>query len=463
MQESERPGAGEAAASARRRVLIVVSSYAPTMIADMHRARHLAWELPALGWDVEILAPDTSFQHPSCLDEDSGAFFSPGTPVTYVPSFARATLDRLGVGSIGWRALAPLWQAGRRLLRQKRFDLVYISTTHFQLFLLGPIWRAACGVPYVLDFHDPLYKDKNLYRAWLKPGLKHAMARSLFHFIERRAVMPASGIVAVSPLYIEDLRRRYQAAGPPWLKKNRTAVIPFGVAPHDLAVAGGADGAAAAADDSPRIVYVGSGGAIMRRSFELFCQALAAIRDRGWGGLPPPRIELYGTLRGWREGAPKELVEVAASHGVGDLVSEAPGWISYRRSLELLMQSDGALILGVDDAGYMPSKLFTYAYSGKPLLAMLRREGAAYGVFEADAAMGHTLWFSAEGLMPLDKAAQIVRRFLEEAAQHRRFDRRSVIGIHDTAGMALRHTELFADVCGADGQTSAHPDAEKPA
>ena len=28
------------------------------MIADMHRARQLAWELPQLGWEVEILSPD---------------------------------------------------------------------------------------------------------------------------------------------------------------------------------------------------------------------------------------------------------------------------------------------------------------------------------------------------------------------------------------------------------------------
>ncbi len=48
------------------RVLIVTSTYAPAMIADMHRARHLAWELPKLGWQVEILAPDVSFQPASC-------------------------------------------------------------------------------------------------------------------------------------------------------------------------------------------------------------------------------------------------------------------------------------------------------------------------------------------------------------------------------------------------------------
>ena len=40
-----------------RRVLLVTSSYAPTMIADMQRARQLAWQLPEAGWQVEILCP----------------------------------------------------------------------------------------------------------------------------------------------------------------------------------------------------------------------------------------------------------------------------------------------------------------------------------------------------------------------------------------------------------------------
>ena len=39
-----------------RRVLIVTSSYAPTMIADMQRVRQLAWELPKLDWEVEVLS-----------------------------------------------------------------------------------------------------------------------------------------------------------------------------------------------------------------------------------------------------------------------------------------------------------------------------------------------------------------------------------------------------------------------
>ena len=58
-----------------RRVLIVTSSYAPTMIADMQRVRQLAWELPKLGWEVEVLSPSAEYQPATCVDEDSAGFF----------------------------------------------------------------------------------------------------------------------------------------------------------------------------------------------------------------------------------------------------------------------------------------------------------------------------------------------------------------------------------------------------
>src|ERR1035438_4138354 len=93
-----------------RRVLIVTSSYFPTMIADMQRTRHLAWELPNLGWEVEVLNPSTEYQPATCVDEDSAGFFSPYSQAHHVPEIWRDLFRIAGVGSIGWRALLPKWQ-----------------------------------------------------------------------------------------------------------------------------------------------------------------------------------------------------------------------------------------------------------------------------------------------------------------------------------------------------------------
>ena len=86
------------------------------MIADMQRARQLAWQLPEAGWEVEILCPGIDYQPPSCNDADSAEFFSPAAKVHAVPQRAAAFFRFFGIGNIGLRALVPLYFAGRKLL-----------------------------------------------------------------------------------------------------------------------------------------------------------------------------------------------------------------------------------------------------------------------------------------------------------------------------------------------------------
>ncbi|HLP26607.1 MAG TPA: hypothetical protein VK477_13080, partial [Acidobacteriota bacterium] len=62
-------------------------------------------------------------------------------------------------------------------------------------------------------------------------------------------------------------------------------------------------------------------------------------------------------------------------YGVGDLVTEMPQRIGYQDSLRVMCAADGLLLLGSDDRGYSPSKLYPYYLSRRPLLA-LAHEGS---------------------------------------------------------------------------------------
>jgi hypothetical protein len=428
-----------ASGAPRRRVLIIVGSYAPTMIADMHRARHLAWELPKLGWDVEILSPDQGYQPASCIDVDSAAFFAPHTPVHAVPQRLAPVLRAAGIGSIGMRAILPALRAGRALLARRRYDLLYISTAQSVLFLLGPIWRRAFGIPFVLDLHDPVLADGGSARA----DLKHRLSRALSRHVEARAVTAASGLVSVSPQYLDDLRRRYRENDPAWLAPARHAVIPFAVLPGDLAEA-----ARTAAPRIPgsivRIVYVGTGGPVMARSFSLLCRALSHLRARRAERLASVRIELHGTASAVGQRAEANLAAIACGQGLAGIVTESPARVSYRRSLELLTNADGALILGVDDPGYMPSKLFTYGYSGKPILASLHRGSPGFRAFQELHGLGHALWFDEREEIPLPDASQTVAAFLQQVIGRQHIDRRASLEPYSGAAMARRHAALFA-------------------
>jgi glycosyltransferase involved in cell wall biosynthesis len=420
-----------------RRVLLVTSSYAPTMIADMQRARQLAWQLPAAGWQVEILCPGIGYQPPVCNDADSAEFFSPDAKVHALPQRAGAFFRFFGIGSIGLRALVPMYFAGRKLLAARRFDLVYFSTAQFPLFLLGPPWRRRFKIPYVLDLHDPISTGT----AAAPGGWKRRLSRWFSRLIERRAAASASGLIAVSPHYLKLMRSRYADRRPPWLKPERQAVIPFAVLPRDLEAAGA--GSAANASGVRRIVYVGTGGAVMARSFRLLCKCLAALRRQQSQVLNNIRIELYGTSSAVAADMDAHLARIAGECDVADLVGEYPARVTYRRSLELLRRSDGALVLGVDDAGYMPSKLATYAYSGKPLLACVHRDGPAFAMLHAQPALGHALWFSQTQEMPLADAAAVVAAYLEEVRSGRTFARQAELAAHTAAAMASRHAQLF--------------------
>ena len=415
----------------------MTGSYAPTMIADMQRARQLAWQLPEAGWEVEILCPGIDYQPPSCNDADSAEFFSPAAKVHAVPQRAAAFFRFFGIGNIGLRALVPLYFAGRKLLAARRFDLVYFSTAQFPLFLLGPPWRRRFKIPYVLDLHDPI--DSGAAAA--PGGWKRRLSRLFSRFIERRAVATASGLIAVSPHYLALMQSRYADRRPQWLKPDRQAAIPFAVLPRDLEEAGA--GSAGNAGGAKRIVYVGTGGAVMARSFRLLCAALAELRRRHSPLLENIRIELHGTSSAVAADMDAPLARIAAEFDIADLVGEYPARVTYRRSLELLLQSDGALVLGVDDAGYMPSKLATYAYSGKPLLACLHRDGPALAMLREEPALGHVLWFSQTQEMPLADAAAEVAAYLEEVRSGRTFARQAELAPYTAAAMAARHARLF--------------------
>jgi hypothetical protein len=95
----------------------------------------------------------------------------------------------------------------------------------------------------------------------------------------------------------------------------------------------------------------------------------------------------------------------------------------------------------------MPSKLFTYAYSGKPLLALLRKEGPAFAEFRKSRGLGRALWFSETETMPIAEAATIVREFLAEVARRDSFDRSNVVEPFIARNMAARHARLFNSVC----------------
>jgi len=331
-----------------------------------------------------------------------------------------------------------MYQAGLRLLAEGSFDVVYITTTAFNLFALGPWWKRKTGVPYVLDFQDPWFR-KVRARPTTRHQIKQAIGNRTASVLERFAVEGAAGLVAVSNGYLVELARRYPGAGA--FRRGRNWCIPFGWRPEDLeahpARAGRPRG-------SPRkIAYVGVGGDVMRGSFRCIVESMARIAIKSPDLLRNTRIWLQGTQGGWREGNPKILRQEAESAGLGWLVDEDPRIVSFSSAMAVASRSDGLLVLGVDDPAYMPSKLFPYASTGAPLLACLHLQSEANGYFKRFPELGSLVSF---GTGPNGEAAvdQTISDFLRQVSDGARVDRRRSLAEFHSDALGRRHAELFS-------------------
>lgn len=419
----------------QRRVLIVTSAFPPTVLADMQRARMLAYDLPSAGWEVEILTAGPEFQRKIWIEPDATSISPGSTPIHEVRPFASGFFRALRLRSVGWRALWPIYQLGCRLLRERNFDLVYITTTQFILFCLGPLWQARLRTPYVLDFHDPWVRDENPYRT-TRHRIKLTLSTWLAKPLEKFVVGNAAGVVSVSPNYIDSLRRRYPDACS--LRNERSTVIPFAATEHDSLPFRPTDNSSGV---ERTMIYIGAGGSIMAKSFKRILELLTLVRDKRL--VESVRIYLYGTDGWWKEGQSKYLEDIAEAAGVTAIVIERPTRIPYSESLKKIHAADGLFVLGVDDSAYMPSKLFTYSLTGKPLLVCLHKDSQAKNHFERTPEIGTLIQFGDESAQARERDLALLESFLANVYGRVTFDRTETLTPYLSAAAAQQHAELF--------------------
>jgi hypothetical protein len=251
--------------------------------------------------------------------------------------------------------------------------------------------------------------------------------------------------VAVSPNYIDELSQRYQKVFS--ANKRPCVAIPFAASEQDFKLAEEKHSPEAASDRRLlEVVYVGAGGAIMAKSFNRIVQGLARIRATNRELVDRIKIRLFGTYAYWKTGEPKPLKAIAISNGVVDLVEEEPARVSYLKAMDLILHADGLIILGVDDPAYMPSKLFTYGLTGKPLLVSLHRDSQANRYFQEMPGLGHLVHFDGDRERVSHMEDREIEVFLSEIGAGQRFDRKHEIEPYLSPAAARQHARFFERV-----------------
>lgn len=357
-----------------KKLLVISPHFPPVNAADMQRVRMVLPFFRENGWKVEVLvvSPD---QVASPLDPWLVDGLPPDVPVHSVQALSLRWTKIPGLGTLGFRALWALARSGDRLLRGGGFDLVYFSTTVFEVHLLGPRWKRKFGVPFAMDYQDPWVND--YYREHphiVPPGgrLKYKVVDTLHRWMEPRVLKRCAGFTCVSPEYPRQLKKRY-----PKLRNVPHLVQSFPGSARDFERLGVGETLGANEESSKKSinwVYVGRGGADMSSAVRAIFRS---IRDHAPNELRSRlRLSFVGTSYAAAGFGKKTIEPIAAEFGLQDIVDECPNRISYRAALARIKQADALIVPGSDDPSYTASKLFPYLLAGKPLLTVFHKNSS---------------------------------------------------------------------------------------
>jgi hypothetical protein len=330
------------------------------------------------GWEAEVVAVD-----PACIDLAQDELLTEAIPsdikIHWVKAMGKKWTSKFGFGSISYRSYFFINRKVNELLAQQHFDLIYFSTTQFQVCTLGAYWKKKFGVPYVIDMQDPWHSEYYRDKPKNQQPPKYWLSYRFNKFLEARAMKEADGLISVSQQYIDTLKMRY-----PELKSVPSSTITFGAFEPDLRIAAANGGRFEALlnPSTKNIVYIGRGGKDMYSAIKPVFEAVKAalMQDAEL----PKKLRFYfiGTSYAPSGQGRPTILPLAKEYGIEQMIIELTDRIGYYHTLNTLQQASALFIPGSDDPSYTASKIYPYLLTCKPLLSIFNAQSPAIGVLE---------------------------------------------------------------------------------
>lgn len=357
-----------------RKVLIVSPHFPPTNAPDMQRVRLALPHLRAYGWEPVVLSVDPDFIEGGVRDALFEHTYPGDIKIVRVRGIAPRVTRRLGFGGLWLRCGRALRKAGDRLLREDKFDLVFISTTQFDAFTLGPRWKRRFGVPFVVDYQDPWFTDYYSSSCAPPPGgkLKFALAQLRARLREPVVLREASGIIAVSAAYGPALARAY-----PGFDAGRVRTLPFGTSAGDLELAKThtpAHPLVPFGDGCIHHVYTGRAGPDMAIALAGVFRAFRRYQTSHPTEAARVRFHFIGTSYAPPPLGRESVMPVARAAGVESHVTEHCARVPYFDALHYLVNADALVVVGSDDPSYSASKIFPCILARRPTLLVFHHK-----------------------------------------------------------------------------------------
>ncbi|SDI22879.1 Glycosyl transferase 4-like domain-containing protein [Mucilaginibacter gossypii] len=344
----------------------------------MQRVRMSLPYFAACGWDAEVVTIDAQYAD-LAKDELLLQSLPPGIKVHKVKAFRKALTSKVGLGSIAIRSLWYYRKTVNCLLKDKKFDLIYFSTTQFPVCTLGAYWKKRFGVPYVIDMQDPWHSDYYINKPKSDRPPKYWFAYRLNKYLEPIAIKNASGIISVSAGYIDQLKLRY-----PVIQKVPTATITFGAFEPDLQIAktNQKNFAGLLNDGFINVVYIGRGGKDLHKAISPVFDALRTGLNTNKERFDKIKLHFIGTSYAPAGQGIATILPLAKQYDMEEHLVEIIDRISYYQALLTLQQADALFIPGSDDPKYTASKIFPYLLTKRPVLAVFNAASSAIPIMQ---------------------------------------------------------------------------------
>lgn len=386
----------------RRTVLIIAPDFTPSSYPPALRARFFAQHLREFGWDPIVLTTYPE-NYEWSVDPENEKLLNPSVEVIRTGAWSLKWTRKLGFGDISMRTLWPHWRALSRICRHRRVDLILVSVPPNWPIALARLAHIRFGIPYILDYNDPILTDYYWKLPRAKRPPKYALVYTLYRFLEPFALRRVDQVIGVDDSYMAGLFKNYE-----WLQGVKATPVAFGVEPHDFEYVRQyprRNPLFTPEDGLFHLCYVGRGGPDMVAALRA---VFTAVRN-GSEQLPELyrrlRMHFIGTTYAANAAGNYQVLPIAKECGIEDIVEESPGRVQHLDAIQILLDSDALLVLGSESPHYTASKLFPYILAAKPLLAVLHEQSSGVRLLDETGA-GKAITFSATR-PPLSVAGEI--------------------------------------------------------
>jgi hypothetical protein len=357
-----------------KNVVIIAPEFTPSSYPPALRARFFAQHLREFGWNPIVLTTHArNYAVPT--DPENEKLLDPELEVVRTQALPLKWTRRLGFTDISLRTLWPHWRALNAISRSRKVDLIFISVPPNFAIVLGRLAHARFGIPYILDYNDPIRSDHYAKLPRHKRPPKWGLVCRVYGILEPFALRRVDQIVGVADSYMVGLFTNY-----PWLQGTRATAIPFGVETEDFEYVRAhrqRNSIFNPHDGFFHVSHIGAGGPQMANVLRAFFKGIQSLRQSDSELFRNVRMHFVGTTYAANAERQYQILPYAREFGLDDIVEEQPRRVPHLEAIQLMLDSNALVIVGSEAAHYTASKVFPCMLAGKPLLAVLHEESHA--------------------------------------------------------------------------------------